>query len=186
MRQIFSESYVRWFRDISPPSEDVPVSLALSDANHAVSVANDLLGPVHLNIQFRENLAPDPGPIRGDKREGSITSFSSTRFTDIAGFQRWSLNGHKWSRSYSATGQSNDLAVYEVADAIARSKRGIIVVGNLRSGGVEGGSSDAPSVAASISDFAESIGFPIFAGAQSSNLRFYSPAIIPYAGKYIF
>ena len=43
---------------MAPPSEDVPESLALSNANHAVSVANDLL-------QFRENLAPDDGGTMG-------------------------------------------------------------------------------------------------------------------------
>jgi 2-succinyl-5-enolpyruvyl-6-hydroxy-3-cyclohexene-1-carboxylate synthase len=145
-------------------------------------VTNELLGPVHLNIQFRENLAPDAGPIRGDNRAGSITSFSSNRFTDIANFQRWSTNGKKWSQSYSSTGSNNDLAMYEVANAIVRSKRGIIVVGNLRSNGIVGGSSDSASIAAIISDFAESIGFPVFAGAQTASLRFYSPAVIPYAG----
>jgi len=179
--KVFSGSYIRWFRDIAPPSEDIPVSLALSDANHAVSVANDLLGPVHLNIQFRENLAPDAGPIRGDSRADSVTSFSTSRFTDIAGFQRWSGNGKKWSQSYSAVGQNIDLAMLEVGKLISRSKRGIIVVGNLRKDGIEGGSSDTQSVAAIISDFAESVGFPIFAGSQSANLRFYSPAVIPYA-----
>ena len=161
----------------------MPISLALSDANHAVSVANDLLGPVHLNIQFRENLAPDAGPIRGDNRAGSITSFSTNRFTDVAGFQRWSAHGTSWSRSFKSSSANDDLAIYEVANAISRSKRGIIVVGNLRALSVGGEWSDAPSVAAIISEFAESIGFPIFAGAQSANLRYQSPAVVPYAGE---
>ncbi|KAL7542853.1 hypothetical protein ACHAXR_012145 [Thalassiosira sp. AJA248-18] len=51
--KIFSSSYVRWFRDILPPSDDVPVSIALSDANHAVALSKQLMGPVHLNIQVR-------------------------------------------------------------------------------------------------------------------------------------
>lgn len=36
---------MRWFRDIPAPSDDVPVSLALSDANHAVSLTKQLMGP---------------------------------------------------------------------------------------------------------------------------------------------
>jgi len=179
--KVFSESYVRWFRDISPPSDDIPVSLALSDANHAVSVARELRGPVHLNVQFRENLAPDAGPIRGDNRNGSHADFSPSRFIDVAGFQRWSTHGNKWSKLYSPSGSNVENAMYDIASLIARSRKGIIVVGNLRSDGVEGGSSDKPSTAAIISDFAESIGFPIFAGAQSANLRFYSSAVVPYA-----
>ncbi len=147
-----------------------------------MSVANELLGPVHLNMQFRENLAPDAGPIRGDSRADSVTSFSSNRFTDVANFKRWSTHGSKWASSYSSIGSYNELAMYDVANAIIRSKRGIIVVGNLRNNGNEGGSSDSASIASIISDFAESIGFPIFAGAQSANIRFYSPAVIPYAG----
>ncbi len=181
--KVFSDTYTRWFRDIAPPSEDVPVSLALSDANHAVTVANEQRGPVHLNIQFRENLAPEAGPIRGDNRVGSVTEFSSTRFTDVPGFQNWSARGRKWSRLYTPTGSTVDSALFDLADLILRSKRGMIVVGNLKSDGIEGGSSDSLSLAALISDFAEFIGFPIFAGAQTANLRFYSPAVVPFAGK---
>ena len=92
---------------------DAPVSLALSDANRAVSAANDLLGPVHLNIQIRENLAPDAGPVRGDNRVGSVTSFSTNRSTDIVGFKRWWGNGSKCSQSYSAVGHNVDLAMLE-------------------------------------------------------------------------
>jgi len=61
---------------MAPPSEDVPVSLALSDENHAVSVTDDLRRPVHLDIQFRKNLVPDAGGTGGD-HVGSITSLST-------------------------------------------------------------------------------------------------------------
>jgi 2-succinyl-5-enolpyruvyl-6-hydroxy-3-cyclohexene-1-carboxylate synthase len=151
-----------------------------------VTVTNQLLGPVHLNIQFRENLAPDAGPIRGDSRSGSTTSFSTDRFTDIANFQRWSANGKKWSQTFSSFGLNNEMAMYELANAIVQSKRGIIVVGNLRNNAIVGGPSDSTSTAAIISDFAETIGLPIFAGAQCANLRFYSSAVIPYAGELLY
>lgn len=144
-------------------------------------VANELLGPVHLNIQFRENLAPDSGPIRGDDREGVETSFSNSKFTDVAGFKRWSGSGSNWSQTFTSSGQNNEIAMMKLASMISQSRRGIIVVGNLRKDGIEGGSADADSTAAIISDFAKCIGFPVFAGAQSANLRFSSSMVIPYS-----
>ena len=183
---MFSSSYVRWFRDIAAPSDDIPVSLALSDANHAVSVAHDMMGPVHLNIQFRENLAPDSGPIRGDNRIDSTTSFSSPRFTDVPGFSQWSANGNAWSQSYSSkplTRKSyHDHAAYDIARLIAQSRRAIIVVGSLKSST----DTDRDYVLQSssiISHFAQFAGIPIFAGVQNVPLRYQSPAVIPYAGK---
>jgi 2-succinyl-5-enolpyruvyl-6-hydroxy-3-cyclohexene-1-carboxylate synthase/pimeloyl-ACP methyl ester carboxylesterase/uncharacterized membrane protein/O-succinylbenzoate synthase len=107
-----------------------------------------------------------------------VTSFSADRFTDVAGFQRWSGKGFKWAEAYYSTGSSLDSAVYDIGSLIARSKRGIIVIGNIRNDDM---SSDAHSTAAIISDFAETIGFPLFVGAQSAHLRFLSAAVVPYA-----
>ena len=180
----FSASYIRWFRDILPPHDDVPVAVALADAAHAVSTARKLRGPVHLNIQFRENLAPDAGPIRNDNRIGSATKFDGLRFTDVPGFQRWSIGGGQWQKSFSAaSGVDSYLsnAVGEIAQLISQSKRGIIVVGNLRTPTDESQREDASQMAQVISNFAQSIGFPIFAGVQSGSLRFDSPAVVPFA-----
>lgn len=180
--KMFSDAYIRWFRDILPPSDDVPVSLALSDAGHGIHLARLLRGPVHINIQFRENLAPDAGPIRNDSRMGSITKFNGIRFTDVPGFDRWSKRGNKWSTSYvfSSMVISSD-AVRDVASFIETSKRGIIVVGNLRTSTDEGEKGDQAAIVQAISDFAKLVGFPIFAGAQSASLRFVSSAVVPFA-----
>ena len=177
---------MRWFRDILPPNDDVPVAVALSDANHAVTITKQLMGPVHLNLQFRENLAPDAGPIRGDSRIDSVTRFQSSRFTDTASFRRWSISGGRWSDSYYSANSHlfgcNENAVMDVVDLILRSKRGIIVVGNVRSSafGEKSDNSDAPSVFDTISQFAQAVGFPILAGAQAAALR-QSPAVVPFA-----
>ena len=179
--KIFSESYVRWFHDISPPSDDIPITAALSDANHAVNVAKSLHGPVHLNIQFRENLAPEAGPIRGDNRAGSITEFSTSRFTDVPGFDRWSKKGGMWTKVYSSYSKNSDAALHEVANLISKSKRGMIVVGNVRTDEVEGEAANGYSLSSIIMDLADSTGMPIFAGAQSAQLRFYGAQVVPYA-----
>jgi 2-succinyl-5-enolpyruvyl-6-hydroxy-3-cyclohexene-1-carboxylate synthase len=179
--KMFSSSYVRWFRDILPPDDQVPVSAALSDASHSVHVAKSLRGPVHVNIQLRENLAPDTGPIRNDGRAGAVTKFNGLKFTDVPGYRHWSTLGDTWTKSYAAMDASADYAaVKDTARLIANSKRGIIVVGNIRgSNNDEYGSH--MQLLDQISIFAESIGFPIFAGAQCAGLRFRSSAVIPFA-----
>ena len=182
--QVFSETYTRWFRDIAPPSDDIPISLALSDANHAATIAQEMLGPVHLNIQFRENLAPEGGPIRGDNRDGSMTSFSASRFTDVPRFQQWSIHGKQWTKFYGAA-SLNYNAFHDVATLIAHSERGIIVVGNIRNEDASGTTSHSTTISAMISDFATFTGFPVFGGAQSADIRFQSSAVVPYAGKLI-
>lgn len=177
--KIFSSEYVHWFRDILPPSDTVPVSLALSDACQAVTLSQELRGPVHINVQFRENLAPDAGPIRNDNREGSLTQFDGKLFTDVPGFKRWSEGGMPWIRPYTL----NDVApaaIHDLASLIESSKRGIIVVGNIRKS-KEGGGEDIEGYVELISDFAKAIGFPIVAGVQSARLRFISSAVIPFA-----
>jgi 2-succinyl-5-enolpyruvyl-6-hydroxy-3-cyclohexene-1-carboxylate synthase len=173
--KIFSSSYVRWFRDILPPSDDVPVSVALSDANHAVAITRQLMGPVHLNVQFRENLAPEDGPIRNDNRIGSMTKFNNKRFTDVPGFSRWSSSGNRWQKTFYPNinaGQS----IMEVVELIIKSRRGIIVTGNLRGSDSDG----ADFLTTTISHFAKVIGFPIFASVQSGGLRREHP-VVPYA-----
>ncbi len=179
---------MRWFRDIPPPNDDVPVSVALSDANHAVAMTKALRGPVHLNIQFRENLAPDNGPIRNDNRIGSITKFDSSRFTDVPGFLRWVTSGDKWLKSYPSQVLSTlntETAAFDVFELIKKSKRGIIVVGNIRGVVAEKNvPSSVSSISTLLSDFAEKIGFPIFAGAQSAYLRYECTSVVPY-GEYV-
>eukprot|EP00984_Skeletonema_dohrnii_P011245 scaffold4470_cov99-Skeletonema_dohrnii-CCMP3373.AAC.6 len=175
--KMFSSSYVRWFRDIPPPSDDVPVSLALSDANHAVTLTKQMMGPVHLNVQFRENLAPDGGPIRNDNRVDSVTKFNNLRFTDASGFLNWSRSGNRWLKSHYSNNNSLG-STMEIKDLIRKSRRGIIVTGNLRDSEHVGQGTD--SLSSLISQFAQAIGFPVVAGVQSGALRRESP-VIPYA-----
>lgn len=176
----FSSSYIRWFRDILPPNDDVPIAVGLADAAHGINLAKELRGPVHFNIQFRENLAPDGGPIRNDNRLGSLTSYDGVRFTDTPAFQRWSLGGGKWTKVLSASDAVPSNNVVEIGRLIKESRRGIIVVGNLRKS-TSRSQVDLSETVELLSDFAQTIGFPIFAGVQSGSLRFESPAVVPFA-----
>ena len=179
--KIFSDTYLRWFRDIVPPSDTVPVSLALADAAHAVTLARNLRGPVHLNIQFRENLAPIAGPIRNDERQGAVTKYDAMKFTETPGFQRWSFGGSRWLHSYAFEMSRRYSAVTDVGNLIAKSKRGIIVVGNLRKDVSGSSTDDISDTVALISSFAQTIGFPVFASALSATLRFDSACVVPFA-----
>ena len=182
--KVFSSSYVRWFRDVLPPDDQVPVSVALDDAAHAVRVSFSSRGPVHLNLQFRENLAPESGPIRNDDRGGAVVRFNGHHFTDVPGYKRWSTAGEKWMMSYMdqhVTPYSN--GILEVASLIRKSRRGLIVVGNLRPsmGCTDDIDESTSHVIDAISNFAQSIGFPILAGVQAIDLRFRSTAVVPFA-----
>ena len=179
--KVFSSTYIRWFRDILPPSDDVPISLALSDAGHAVRVARNQRGPVHVNIQFRENLAPDAGPVRNDDRINPGARFNAQRFTETPHFERWSISGSTYGREMKSFSYSQESeAARELSRMISNSRRGIIVVGNVRSSLLDDAESHS-SIADTISDFAQQTGFPIFAGVQQVALRFRSPAVVLFA-----
>ena len=181
----YSSSYIRWFRDILPPHDDVSVAVGLSDAANSIRLSRKLRGPVHLNVQFRENLAPESGPIRNDNRAGSVTTYDGLRFTDVPGFNRWSTGGNPWMKSFTSSDGGDGLlasnAVAEIANLITQSSRGLIIVGGLRARSSEVNAEEATLTAQIISDFAQSIGFPIAASIQGGSLRFDSPAVIPYA-----
>jgi 2-succinyl-5-enolpyruvyl-6-hydroxy-3-cyclohexene-1-carboxylate synthase len=186
---VFSPSYVRWFRDIASSTDDISIALALSDANHAVTMASQLKGPVHLNIQFQENLAPESGKIRGDNRLGSTTRFSHTCFTDVPGFLRCSVGGNTFvnqlvhKSSYPSILPIISSAAYEVAVMLIKSRRGLLVVGSTRGVTAEESQSDSSFFAASVAHFAEFVGIPVICGAQSAQLRFQSAMVIPFGGK---
>ena len=157
---------VRWFRDIPPPSDEVPISVGLSDVNHAVSVALDMMGPVHLNIQLRENLAPEGGLIRGDSRVDSVETFNLQRFSDVPGFEKWAYGASPFQVAFmnSPSTMAVDVhAVRAVTRTLKKSRRALIVVGNVRHK-----DDDVYSI---ISHVAMSWGIPIFADVQSGILR---------------
>jgi len=132
------------------------------------------MGPVHLNIQFRENLAPDSGQVRGDDRVDSIESFNVQRFTDAPGFKRWSFGASRWQESYlngALAPAVDSRSLRSIANILSTSRRCIIVVGNIR-----GMDYDAISM---ISHAAKVWGIPIFADIQASSLR-NSDNVVPF------
>jgi 2-succinyl-5-enolpyruvyl-6-hydroxy-3-cyclohexene-1-carboxylate synthase len=181
--------FVRFFRDIQAPSHEatVPVHSHLSDACHGLQIAIQQRGPVHFNIQFRENLAPDPEnePIRGDPRKGRLLKFDSYLYTDVAGWDAWSRGGQPWCRKFGASAVPDKQAVNTLLHLLRQSRRAILVVGNVRPTVVSSALEEASfeELVKTIELFATTVGMPIVASCQRVGcaLRFSSAAVLPFA-----
>jgi 2-succinyl-5-enolpyruvyl-6-hydroxy-3-cyclohexene-1-carboxylate synthase len=168
--KLFGEK-VAWFRDVLPPSDEVNVVAALSDANYAHYVALDQQQPVHINVQFRENLAPEGGPVRGSDGD-AVERYNATRFTQGPAFARWSGSGQPLIQRHSSRAENNDVAAANLVHLLRKSRRGLLVVGQIPP-------SQQDEVYPLLDQLAQAIGFPIV--ATSSSLRFTSHAVVWFA-----
>ena len=77
-------SYARWAADLPAPTDAVPARSLLSSLGHAVraAAASPRPGPVHLNCQFREPLAP----LQADWSRACLQ-----------GLERWELSGQPYT-----------------------------------------------------------------------------------------
>ncbi|GMH86851.1 hypothetical protein TrVE_jg1966 [Triparma verrucosa] len=169
-------SYVRWFRDILPPSCETNLGVGLADLGHAYNVATEDAGPVHVNVQFRENLSPDGGEIRnsgGRREEMDGRQFMS--YDKISKLSKWPLTGEPFVKRSRRTGGLGAPMLTEVQDLIKKSKRGAIVVGNLR----KLGASD--DVVYRIMHLAETLDWPVFASIQAGGVLRKSGRTVKYA-----
>ena len=70
--------YVRWQVDLPPPDDAVPARMALTTVDAAVRYAGGPnAGPVHINCQLREPLAPTEAPW--DRRALQVRSHEGGR-----------------------------------------------------------------------------------------------------------
>ena len=118
---IFSE-YVRFQFDLPCPTTDIPPAMVLTTVDQAVYRARRSPGgPVHLNCMFREPLAP---VIHAGKAGDYLTELSRHR------------EGTLPYTTYHAPAASLDaVATVQAVRALNAVKRGVIVVGKLRSSG---------------------------------------------------
>ncbi|CAK9116122.1 unnamed protein product [Durusdinium trenchii] len=130
---IFGSS-ARWAKDFPAPSVDFSLMALLGDVDLAVAHCRGHLnfhpGPVHLNFCFRENLAPDAGPVRGVPGR---TSEWDKAYVDCPAMQRWVVSSEPRSQYLSPEARLPPGSMIEELVALAnRQARILVLVGTLK------------------------------------------------------
>ncbi|HLA64054.1 MAG TPA: 2-succinyl-5-enolpyruvyl-6-hydroxy-3-cyclohexene-1-carboxylic-acid synthase, partial [Rhodothermales bacterium] len=150
--------YVRWSADVPAPSADVDPALVLTTAAQAVHRSLSPPGPVHLNLMFREPLAP--------VADGAdVTAL-------VAPLEGWLTGGAPYTRYGAPPAAPDDAVVAELAARVEGVARGVVVAGK----------SDDPALGAAAAHLAAALGWPLLPDLGSgARLGSTSPETIPCA-----
>lgn len=160
---IFGRSYLRWECDVQAPTDSVPARTLLTTIDHAVHRAVERAappGPVHINCQFREPLAPIEVPW-------NVAS-------SLEGLERWEagsepftglIHGNKVGDAFGLGGGFSMQDSYlgqnvlqgSLLDTLRQTTRGLLVVGQL----------DRSEDVAAVLAIARSLGWPVVADVLS-------------------
>ncbi|CAE8713114.1 unnamed protein product, partial [Polarella glacialis] len=159
--------------DFPPPSVEYPMHAVLGDIDLAIATCNGTLGqrpgPVHMNFCFRENLAPDGGPVRGVA--GRSAEWDQA-YVNTAEMHRWANTVLPRSTYVSPVSSLSSCSVLqELVDLAQRRARIVVLVGTLRT-------SDEVLLA---EDIALRLGAAVF-GDITSGLR-QRPCAVHYADQ---
>ncbi|MFH2055915.1 MAG: 2-succinyl-5-enolpyruvyl-6-hydroxy-3-cyclohexene-1-carboxylic-acid synthase, partial [bacterium] len=160
--EIFGD-YLRRFVDLPAPSEDFAPDMLLESVDQSYRAATGSpAGPVQLNCQFREPLAP-----LGGLREWSDF---------LAPVSDWLKSGWPLPATDSSSTSVDQNEVTEVASLLARAKRGVILAGPL----------PAARKHEAVVRLAEQLKWPVLADI-SSGLRFgrESESLVAHADLYL-
>jgi len=147
--------YPRWFADVAPPSADLPARTILTTVSMAYRHATGTNpGPVHLNLQFRDPLAPLESPGQ-DKWPGLV----------FAGMERWVRSSAPFTVPVlppavgggDEAGGSRSRQLDDVVESLLAARRGLIVASGL----------SAPEESAAVQQLSELLGWPVVADATS-------------------
>lgn len=136
--KIFS-SYTKWTKDLPCPSEDVPLRNLLSDIDYAVHISGSSTsgkeerrgaGPVHLNMMFREKLAPSAQ----DWNRNYISAIGSRWTKSISPQTAYSycsthVSGNCRESSSGLNFRALESSIVNILDELKRSVAGLILVG---------------------------------------------------------
>jgi 2-succinyl-5-enolpyruvyl-6-hydroxy-3-cyclohexene-1-carboxylate synthase len=141
-------SHVRWFADAPCPEPGTAaLAYARSLAGRAVAAATGLPpGPVHLNLPFREPLAPVP--VEADAIAVDCAAQAALR----------GRSGRPYSRGTRAWNAPSPALVARLSETALAARRGVLVCGPMRPG------SDLPEA---IAELAASAGWPVLADSTS-------------------
>lgn len=117
-------SFVRHQINLPPPCEDIKSRMVLTSIDAAIFMAiSDPMGPVHINISFREPLAGTPEAWNSDCLEG---------------LGRWASNTMPFSRyvqmmesNATKPGYISCREIKEIAEILSSTSRGMLVIGGL-------------------------------------------------------
>lgn len=135
--KLFGE-HVRWFFDLPTPDAALDPALVLTTVDQALYRAQRApSGPVHLNLMFREPLAPDaddaPRPAR------------------LARLHDWYVGGASYTRYAAPTLTPSEEVVAAVWDDLRGVERGLVVAGRM----------EHPAQGQAVATLAEALGWPL-------------------------
>ena len=146
----------RWMLDVPTPAAEIDPAFVLTTAAQVVHRSLSPPGPVHLNLMFREPLAPE------------------TDGTDPAAATRhlaaWLHSDGPYTQ-YRAPTAIDATALQEMAARVADVERGLIIVGKT----------DDPALAAAAGQLGAALGWPVLADIGSGlRLSAAAPTAAPY------
>jgi isochorismate synthase/2-succinyl-5-enolpyruvyl-6-hydroxy-3-cyclohexene-1-carboxylate synthase/2-succinyl-6-hydroxy-2,4-cyclohexadiene-1-carboxylate synthase/O-succinylbenzoate synthase len=131
-------SYTRWHQDVTPPEDAIPGRVILSTLDTALRYTlGPNPGPVHLNLQFRDPLAPTPEPWNSEKFLQGLEGWmgGNTPYGGFGGVGGSQLLPHLQQYGDYGRGWGVGLGggVRGVLEMLCGAGRGLLVVGELGS-----------------------------------------------------
>ena len=156
-------NYLRWQFTLPCPDEKIAPQMLLTTVDQAVyRTQRPPAGAVHLNLMFREPLAPTPAAV-------------PPPYLDQ--LERWQQSDAAYSTYFLSFPETAEPALQELAETLAGTRRGLLVAGKLDNRGEQ----DA------VRQLAAKLRFPVFADIRSGlRLGFSDPIHITYFDQLLF